>query len=349
MTKIYGLNTGGTLGMIGNPLRPAKSAEELFEGVKIPTNMSLTLEDFPERQDSTNIRHADRIKFATMIEANYADHDAFVILHGTDSLAETTAALCMIFKDSLQKPLFVVGAQMTKEESGSEVTMQLENTFRVAAAFLRHNIVGVYNVSISDVWDGSRLRKSNESDYNAFYTPGRNAVAHARPNIVLQHELLRALDSRIAVQGLRLDTGLEERVASIRVSADTPPDILDALTQNSLLTGIILECKGAGNIPDRNWDESGSSWIDAIQRATTAGVHVAILSPFDDGRVNLERYELGAKAKKAGALSLGSLTPDMADIKFRMAIAMYPDNPEQIERYLLQDLIGEMLPGIEDI
>ena len=86
----------------------------------------------------------------------------------------------------------------------------------------------------------------------------------------------------------------------------------------------------------------------AIQVATEAGIHIAIISPFDDGRVILDRYELGKKAKDAGALSLESLTPDMADIKFRQAIAMHPGNPARIQEFLSVDIVGELLPGFED-
>jgi hypothetical protein len=43
--KIFALNTGGTLGMVGKPLRPAKSAKELMKGIRILPNIEITLED----------------------------------------------------------------------------------------------------------------------------------------------------------------------------------------------------------------------------------------------------------------------------------------------------------------
>lgn len=347
--RIFVLNTGGTLGMVGRPLRPAKSAEELLSGVNVHTGIKLTLKDFEKRQDSTNIVHAERIQMAQVIAEHHENHDAFVVLHGTDSLAETTAVFCMIFKLSLQKPLFVIGAQMSKEESGQDVTMQIENTLRIAGAFTRNDIVGVHNVCISDVWDGSRLRKRAESDVMAFHTPGRHPVAKCWPSIFLGQGL-RKKDRVLAVQGLRLDTQFERRVATIKVSADTTPWLLEGPVKAGVLAGAILEAKGTGNIPDRSWDaEYPVSWIDAIKTATDAGVHVAILSPFEDGRVVLERYELGQKAKDAGALSLESLTPDMADVKFRQAIAMHPKSPARIQEFLSTNIVGELLPGVVDV
>jgi len=347
--KTYVLNTGGTLGMVGNPLRPAMSAEELLEGIIVPKQVELTLSDFPKRQDSTNITHEDRGVMGKMIAKAYAEHDAFIILHGTDSLAETCAFLCMLFKLSLQKPIFVIGAQMTKKEPGSDVSMQIANSLRVAETFVRNGVVGVYNVCIGDVLDGSRVRKRRESDFAAFYTPGRYPVAQAWANVMLM-EGFREKDDVLYSQGLRFDQKFEPQVATFKVSADTPPWVLMDIVKAKRLLGVILECKGAGNIPDREWLDGDVkySWIDAIQAATDAGIHIGILSPFEDGRVILGRYELGQRAKEAGAISLESLTPDMADVKFRQAIAMHPDNPKQIQEFISTNILGELLPGLED-
>lgn len=349
--RIYVLNTGGTLGSVGKPLRPAKSALELMVGINVPPEVELTLADFKFRQDSSNILHTERLLMARQIAEVYKDYDAFVVMHGTDSMGETAAAFCMFFKLSLQKPLLLVGAQMAKDEPGSDVQLQLSNTFRVAAAFCRYNVVGVYNVCIGDVWDGSRLRKRAESNFQAFYTPGRHPVARIWPNIHFD-EGLRFKDPVLAVQDLRIDGVLEKKVATFRVSADTPPWVLMDQVQSSRLKGAILECKGAGGIPDREWEdyENGTtySWIDVIAAATKAGIHVGIISPFEDGRVILGRYELGAEALEAGAISLESLTPDMADLKFRQAISLFPTDREKIQEFISTNIIGELLTGAED-
>ena len=337
--------------MVGHPLRPAKSASELLEGVSIPPGVELVLEDFKIRQDSSDMMHFERAMIARQLATKYQDFDALVVMHGTDSLAETTAAFCMFFKLSLQKPLLVIGAQMTKDEVGSEVGMQLSNTFRIAHSFHKNNAVGVYNVCIGDVWDGSRLKKRAESNFMAFYTPGRNPVARVWPHVHFE-DGLRFKDPILAVQNLRLDTEVEKRVGTIRVSADTPPWMLMDMVERGRLKGAILECKGAGGIPQREWKDYDTdttySWIDAIAAATKAGIHVGILSPFEDGRVILDRYELGSLAKEAGAISLESLTPDMADVKFRHAIALWPDDRERIQEFISTNIIGELLTGIED-
>ena len=347
--KILVINTGGTLGMGGKPLRPVSSAAELLEGITVPKNVELTLVDFPERQDSTNVTHAHRVRMGHLIAENYPKYDAFIILHGTDTLAETCSILTMMFKRSLQKPIFVIGAQMTKTEAGNEVAMQIENTLRMADTFVRKEIVGVFNLCIADVWDGARVRKRADSNYNAFYTPGRPAVANTFPHIMLQNGL-RKKDKVLAVQGLRIDDKFERNVGTFIVSADTPPWILMDLVKNRRLKGVILECKGAGQIPSVVWadGEKEYSWIDAIKAATDLEMWVGVMSPFDDGRVSLERYELGKLVRDAGGISLESLTPPMGDAKFRQAIAMHPNDRDAIQEFISTDIVQELLPGYED-
>ncbi|MBI1973793.1 asparaginase [Candidatus Micrarchaeota archaeon] len=349
--RVFVLNTGGTIGSVGKPLRPAKSAAELVDGVNVSKEVELSLNDFKYLRDSTDILHSERLMMARQIASVYKQHDAFVVLHGTDSLAETAAAFCMFYKSTLQKPLIIVGAQMAKDEPGSEAIFQLSNTFRVASAFSRNGVVGVYNVCIGDVWDGSRLRKRSESNFNAYYTPGRYPVARVWPHIHFD-EGLRYRDPVLAVQDIRIDSALERNVANIKVSADTPPWVAMDLVRNNRIKGLILECKGIGGIPQREWYDSryGTtySWIDTIGAATKVGIHIGVLSPFDDGRVVLGRYELGQMAKEAGAISLESLTPDMADLKFRQAIAMFPEDRDRIQEFISTNIIGELLTGKED-
>ncbi len=349
MIRILAMNTGGTLGMVGNPLVPAKSAAELIAGIKVPPNVELILVDFVLLQDSTNVWNPDRVQMAEAIRDHYDTIDAILLLHGTDSLEVTCAIFLMIFKLSLQKPMMVVGAQFTKDESGSDVFMQIENSLRTLEAFVHFGIVGVYNLTINDVWDGSRVVKKNESDVNAFHTPGRYPVAKCWPHIMLS-ESLRRKDPVLDIQGLRLDTFFDHRIQEgLKVSADTDPRGLTTWVDAGLYSAVIMEAKGAGNIPDRLWPFASPplSWIDAIEYATNRGVYSAIISPFEDGRVNLKRYLLGQKAEAAGALSLESLTPPMAQAKLRQAVAMFPGDPVRIQKFLSTNIVGELLTGME--
>src|SRR3989344_5067149 len=228
--KIHILNTGGTLGMVGDPLRAAKSAEELMEGLLLPTGIDYTMEDFELREDSTNWFNRDRVKMAEQIHAGYHKHDATIVLTGTDSLAETTATFCMIFKLSLQKPLLVVGAQMAKDEPGSDTPKQVADSVRIAHLFTKQQVVGAYSLAMGNVYDGSRLKKKNESGFDFLSTPGRAVVAHAYPHIRLEPGI-RKRDPKVFVQGLRMDTMFAPTIVTLYPDADTPPWVISQIIE----------------------------------------------------------------------------------------------------------------------
>lgn len=341
--RIFALNAGGTIGMTGKPLRPVKSAEEILENIRLPDNIKLILNDFPLRQDSTNLTIEDRINMGRVIKENYQNHEAFIVMHGTDTLVETAALFCMLFKDSLQKSLFIIGAQMAKDERGNDVSIQLENTLRAAKSFAVWDIVGVYTICLGNILDGSRLIKKSAFDLATFHAPGKMPAAKIGSDILINQGASK-FNLWKTKKGLLFDDNFARNIAIIKVSADTPPWIMPKITEDKGLDGVILECKGAGNIPDKKWGckQKNYSWIDAIQMASGQGLPVGIISPFEDGVMDLERYELGAEAKKAGAIALSGLTPAMAEIKFRQAIAMFPNNPDLIQKFISKNFVGEL-------
>lgn len=58
----------------------------------------------PMNIDSTNMRPSDWMQIRDVIVEGYADHDGFVILHGTDTMSYTAAALSYLIQDS-PKPI----------------------------------------------------------------------------------------------------------------------------------------------------------------------------------------------------------------------------------------------------
>lgn len=60
--------------------------------------------------DSTNMRPSDWMRIRDVIVEGYADHDGFVVLHGTDTMSYTAAALSYLIQDS-PKPIVLTGSQ----------------------------------------------------------------------------------------------------------------------------------------------------------------------------------------------------------------------------------------------
>ena len=61
--------------------------------------------------DSSDMTPAHWLAIANDIQANYADYDGFVVLHGTDTMAYTASALSFML-ENLQKPVIITGSQI---------------------------------------------------------------------------------------------------------------------------------------------------------------------------------------------------------------------------------------------
>ena len=359
---------------------PSRSAEELLACICKPARVQIqTMLNMPKLLDSTNVGIDDQIEMAEHIAEHYENHDAFVVLHGTDTLAETCAAFLRIFEKTLQKTIVVVGAQMARGEVNSDAELQIGTALRVARAFHRKKYVGVFTACMGNVLDGARTMKRNESDFAAFHTPGRDPVAKCWPKMLYQEHLLRTENRAIAAEGLQLHKAFDRKVAIFDVHANIPPSTLlsnvfhippgppqCSMMQSIIhepihpyrIHGAILRAKGSGNIPDKPYDKNASpdswdslSWMEAVNLASNyASVRVVGISPFDDGRINT-RYGLGKQAQKAGMMSGGSLTAPMAFISLAKAIAVYGaqrGRADIVQQFLLMNSLGEMLPGVQD-
>lgn len=67
--------------------------------------------EFDELLDSSNLTLQDQIKIAQMIKDHYDPYDAFIVLHGTDTMAYTASSLSFML-ENLNKPVILTGSQI---------------------------------------------------------------------------------------------------------------------------------------------------------------------------------------------------------------------------------------------
>lgn len=104
--------TGGTIASVedGPGLTPGLSGDELL--AYVPEVASLCHIDVvqPMNIDSTNVRPRDWMRIRNVIVDAYDSYDGFVVLHGTDTMAYTAAALSYLIQDS-PKSIVLTGSQ----------------------------------------------------------------------------------------------------------------------------------------------------------------------------------------------------------------------------------------------
>ena len=69
------------------------------------------VEEFEQLIDSSNLTIKHQIQIAMMIKDNYTKYDAFIVLHGTDTMAYTASSLSFML-ENLNKPVVLTGSQI---------------------------------------------------------------------------------------------------------------------------------------------------------------------------------------------------------------------------------------------
>lgn len=102
--KILLLTTGGTIASHKTEygLAPALTAEEILDFLPSMSSICHLEARNLFSIDSTNMTSAHWMQIAGAIEENFSGYDGFVILHGTDTMAYTAAALSYLIQNSPQ-------------------------------------------------------------------------------------------------------------------------------------------------------------------------------------------------------------------------------------------------------
>ncbi|RZK57329.1 MAG: L-asparaginase 1, partial [Hymenobacter sp.] len=198
--RLLVLYTGGTIGMAVNkrqelvPMRFEKMARRVPELRRVPYHLALLA--LPEPIDSSNVTPADWRLLARLIGQHYAAFDGFVVLHGTDTMAYSAAALSYLL-EHLGKAVVFTGAQVPVGRPRSDAARNLLTAFDAAAARHPHaHTVRVPEVSIffNDILiRGTRARKVESQQFAAFKSENYPPLARAGITLDFDDKNIRLL------------------------------------------------------------------------------------------------------------------------------------------------------------
>ncbi|MBI2798291.1 asparaginase [Candidatus Saccharibacteria bacterium] len=117
-------------------------------------------------KDSSNINPSDWARLVDAVVEKYDHADAFIILHGTNTMGYTAAALSFAL-GNIDKPVIFTGAQVPLGYLGSDATTNIVNSLRMAV-WAHHDVKGVMAVFGSKIITGTRVKKGTDFDYDPF-------------------------------------------------------------------------------------------------------------------------------------------------------------------------------------
>lgn len=330
---IHLIYTGGTIGMVrrsDGALKPA-SIEDLLKYV--PELDLLGKWDYatldPPR-DSVDLGPKDWIELAQHIEKRYDQYDGFVILHGTDTMVYTAAALSFLL-EGLHKPVILTGAQLPIGSVRNDARANLITAIELAAS--RHpqvQEVGIYFDGL--LLRGNRAIKASIFAFDAFDSP--NFPPLARTGVYIHYPAIPP--GPPVPDHLLVHKQLAPEVALIKIFPGLSPYLLEALI-DAPIKGLVLETFGSGNIPNT------PGLIEVIERATVQrGLLTVAITQQRQGIVQLHAYAAGRRLLDAGVVSGYDMTPHTALVKLMFLIAQKDLSPAVIRQQLTSNLRGEL-------
>jgi len=319
--RLLVLYTGGTIGMQQSAagLLPASGFEarmreqQAHEAGPLP---DWTFHELQPLLDSANMqpRHwlqmAESIRSAVTVDGC----DAVLLLHGTDTLAYSAAALSFLLLD-LPVPVLLTGAMLPAGREGSDAW---PNLFGAMRALQAGQVQGVQLYFNGALLHGARVSKLRSDAFDAFAEAPRQRLANATAE--------------------RAPALLPQRSAQVMV-LPLYPGVGAAQVQALVASGaqaLLLECYGSGTGPADDVD-----FIAALRQAHRHGVVLAAISQCPGGHVDFGVYAAGSALRDAGLISGGGMTREAALGKLFALLAAGLDQA-QVEHWFGRDLCGEM-------
>ena len=173
-SKILLLYTGGTIGMIENPLESSLKPfnfDQITSEVPELNKLNCTIEAiaFEKPIDSSNMNFETWTQIGDEIFKNYDCFDGFVILHGTDTMSYTASALSLMFQN-LTKPIILTGSQLPLGQVRTDGKENLITAIEIASK--KQNKLSVINeVAVyfeNKLFRGNRTTKVSSDHFDAF-------------------------------------------------------------------------------------------------------------------------------------------------------------------------------------
>jgi lysophospholipase len=310
------LYTGGTIGMRETPrgYAPARHflAEQLerlpqFHDPAMPKlttpasrfgrRVRYDVLEYDPLLDSSNMGMDDWVRISRDIERHYDSYDAFIVLHGTDTMAYTASALSFML-ENLRKTVILTGSQIPLAQTRNDAVDNLLGALTIAG---HYEIPEVCLYFCNKLLRGNRAQKRDAAGLDAFDSGNFPPLVHVGIDITVNWDIVRAPSQRpFSVQAT-----LGPHVAALRLF----PGITAEIITNYLrppLRGLVLETYGSGNAPDRRTD-----FLDALREGAQRGLVLVNCTQCHRGMVTAD-YAAGSALADIGIIPGADLTPEAA-------------------------------------
>lgn len=330
MKNILLIATGGTIASRGTDsgLTPQLRSREILEYVPSVASLCHVSHIQLFNLDSTNILPVHWEAMVKTIQENYDKYDGFVILHGTDTMAYTSAALSYMIQNS-PKPVVLTGAQRPIDKEITDAKMNLYDSILYACDDASHDVVIVFQ---GQVIAGTRARKIRSKSFNAFSSINFPDVA-----VIRNSRVIRYLDWKPSGE-LKFYTKLDPRVFTLKLIPGMDAGVIRYLMPH--YDALIIESFGVGGIPCYE----GDTYMKAIEDWVGAGKLLVMTTQVPNEGSDMIIYNVGSRIKERfDLLEAYDMTPEATVTKLMWLLGTYSDY-ESIKKGFYTQINSDIMP-----
>eukprot|EP01060_Flectonema_neradi_P040475 TRINITY_DN9231_c0_g1_i1.p1 TRINITY_DN9231_c0_g1~~TRINITY_DN9231_c0_g1_i1.p1 ORF type:complete len:787 (+),score=172.38 TRINITY_DN9231_c0_g1_i1:70-2430(+) len=289
------------------------------------------IKEYDPLLDSCNLSNDDWEKISNDIAADYDNYDAFIVLHGTDTMAYTSSALSFMLQD-LEKTVIVTGSQIPISQPRNDGVGNLEGALFVAGHYVIPEVTLYFSYQL---YRGARSSKADASTLTAFQSPNFPPIASVGINVDVNWHLIKSPSAN----KFKAVTTFDKEVAVVQLFPGLSPDSLQRQLA-APLKGAVLRTYGAGNAPDAN-----AAFLAVLKEASDRGVIIVNTTQCWRGTVE-GHYATGVALLEAGVIAGRDMTPESALVKLGWLLGQGIPTDE-IRDLIPQSIRGELTPKVD--
>ncbi|MGM0782775.1 MAG: asparaginase domain-containing protein [Pseudomonadota bacterium] len=335
MARLLVLYTGGTLGMqpsSGGYVPSPHFAERLQAALAAQPSDRLPNYDLLALHppiDSADLEPAAWNRLIAALSEAWSSYDGFVILHGTDTLAYTAAALSFLL-DALDKPVVLTGAQIPLGEPRSDALNNVLLALQAAGhPCAPHEVCIAFH---DRLLRGNRARKCRTQDLDAFDSP--NAPWLGEAGITLRLAELPALPA--GAPNLTPAAFEAGRVGVLHCHPGLAAGQVARQLDDPQLQGLVLLTYGMGNPPGLD-----GQLLACLRQAVERGLAIVNVTQCRQGSVQQGAYASGGRLNDIGIIAGHDITPEAAITKLEVLLGR-AKRGQVLRDALSRPLRGEM-------
>ncbi len=311
---------------------------ELFEIIpEIEEICRISLKERKPLRMSEDLLPKDWVEISEEIYKELENYEGFVLLHGTDTMHYTSAALSFFLRN-LNKPVILTGSQRSSDRGSSDAYSNLFASILSAKKWDGAEVCVCMHANLNDEYNylirGTRVRKMHTERRDAFRPinePPLAKIYYDGRIEVVNRNYRRRHDGEVI-----LENKIDEKVFYTKFYPGYPPELISWARER--FHGIVIEGTGFGHV--NSLEEYGL--IEEIKECVEGGIPVVITSQTIYGRTNPYVYtNLRKLSIYAGAIYVEDMLPEVAYVKLMWVLGKTRDIDE-VKELMLRNFAGEI-------